>query len=117
MPEGGNVAIPTDARRLDLPVKYVRVLARVELGADWDGAIALQHQFTFKASGTPTLPDIPVTPIFEADALPGAEAFEAAEPALDSEADINPGMDAIQAKTRAIAKSVKDPGNALALMA
>jgi hypothetical protein len=41
--------------------------------------------------------------------LLGVEAFEAAELALDSEADINPGMEQLQATTRAIARAVKDP--------
>ena len=41
--------------------------------------------------------------------MPGVEAFEAAELALDSEADINPGMEQLQATTRAIARAVKDP--------
>jgi hypothetical protein len=107
--KGSNVPVPAGAVRIDLPVKYARVLARVELGADWDTAISLQHQFKFKATGRPQLPDIPRTPMFEMEALPGVEAFEAAEIALDSETDINPGMENLQAKTRAIAKAVKDP--------
>ena len=107
--KGAQVAVPPNTRRIDLPVKYSRVLARVELGSDWDGAIALQHQFAFKGTGTPKLPKIPDTPIFEMNQLPGVEAFEAAERALDSEADINPGMEQLQAKTRAIANALKDP--------
>ena len=45
---GANVAVPAGATRIDLPVKYSRVLARVELGSDPDAAIALQHQFKFR---------------------------------------------------------------------
>jgi hypothetical protein len=101
--KGTNVALPPNARRIDLPVKYSRALARVELGADWDGAIALQHQFKFKATGTPKLPEIPKTPVS------GVEAFDAAELALDSETDINPGMEKLQAKVRAVARAVKEP--------
>jgi hypothetical protein len=106
---GANVAIPAEATRIDLPVKYSRVLARVELGSDPDTAIALQHQFKFRATGTPKLPDIPKTPIFELEALPGVEAFEAADIALDSEVDLSVGLEALQDKARAIAKAVKDP--------
>ncbi len=106
---GANVAVPAGATRIDLPVKYSRVLARVELGSDPDAAIALQHQFRFRATGTPKLPEIPKTPIFELESLPGVEAFEAADIALDSEADINVGLGALQEKTRAIANAVKDP--------
>jgi hypothetical protein len=107
--KGSKVEIPEGATRVDLPVKYSRVLARVELGADWDGATALQRQFQFTAIGAPKLPQIPRTPIFDLSKLPGIEAFDAAATALDSEADINPGMAALQAKTRAIAKAAKDP--------
>jgi hypothetical protein len=37
------------------------------------------------------------------------EAFEAAEVALDSEPDLNPGLEPLQEKARAIAEAVKDP--------
>jgi hypothetical protein len=36
--KGSSVSIPHGARRIDLPVKYSRVLARVELGRNWDEA-------------------------------------------------------------------------------
>jgi len=107
--KGANVTIPEKATRIDLPVKYLRVLARVELGSNWNEAVALQHQFGLKATGTPKLPEIPKTPMFDMEKLPGVEAFEAGPLALDSEADINPGMEPLQAKVRAIAAAIKDP--------
>jgi hypothetical protein len=107
--EGSRVPVPPGAQRVDVPVKYMRVLLRVALGADWDEAVALQRQFEFRTIGQPALPTIPRTPIFDIEALLGVEAFEAAELALDSEADINPGMEQLQAMTRAIALAVKDP--------
>jgi hypothetical protein len=107
---GSQVAVPDTAQRVDVPVKYMRVLLRVSLGADWDAAVALQRQFEFRTIGQPTLPTIPKTPIFDIETLLGVEAFEAAELALDSEADINPGMEQLQATARAIARTVKaDP--------
>ena len=107
--KGANVTIPEKATRIDLPVKYLRVLARVELGSNWNEAVALQHQFGLKATSTPKLPEIPKTPMFDMEKLPGVEAFEAGPLALDSEADINPGMEPLQAKVRAIAAAIKDP--------
>jgi hypothetical protein len=107
--EGARVDLPAGAIRLDVPVKTLRVLLRVELGADRDGAIALQHQFTFEVQGDPKPPTIPRTPMFDIEALPGVEAFEAADLALDSGADFNPGMEAVSAKVRAVAQAVKDP--------
>ncbi|MFL5189623.1 MAG: DUF1214 domain-containing protein [Microvirga sp.] len=41
--------------------------------------------------------------------LPGVEAFDAADIALDSERDLNPGMEPLQETARAIARAVKDP--------
>lgn len=108
--KGSNVLIPAGATRIDLPVKYARVLLRVELGANWDDAVALQKQFKFQQIGTPAkLPDIPRTVMFDMGNLPGVEAFESANLALDSEADINRGMETIAANTRAIAAAIKDP--------
>lgn len=107
---GANVTIPAGATRIDLPVKYSRVLARVELGADPAAAVALQRQFKFTATGSPKLPEIPKTPLFELEAPPGVEAFEAASIALDSEPDLSVGLEHLAAKARAIGNAVKDPG-------
>ena len=52
--QGSNVSLPADAQRIDLPVKHSRVLARVALGDDWDKAVALQQQFRFRATGSPS---------------------------------------------------------------
>src|ERR1700722_499985 len=102
---GAKTAVPDNAVRIDVPVKHVRVLARVELGDDWDKAIALQHQFQLRTTGQPALPDIPKTPIFELEAFPGVEAFDAADVALDSEPDINSGLEPMQEKARALAQA------------
>lgn len=107
--QGADVKLPPSAQRVDVPVKAMRVLARVELGADWNQAVALQKQFKLRATGKPALPQIARTVMFEPSALPGVEAFESATAALDSEKDINPGMEKLQADTRAIAQAVKDP--------
>lgn len=107
--KGSNVPIPAGAKRIDLPVKYSRVLLRVELGANWDEAIRLQQQFQFKGIGNPALPEIPRTPMFTLEKLPSVEAFEAAPLALDSEKDINPGMETLQSNTRELAAAVRHP--------
>ena len=111
--KGANVTLPAATQRVDVPVKHMRVLSRVELGAKWSEAVALQKQFKVRSTGKPALPAVPKTVMFEMNKLPGVEAFESAEAALDSEADINPGMDKLQASTRALAKAVKDPAERL----
>jgi len=107
--KGSQVEVPTAAQRVEVPVKYMRVLSRVELGRNVSEAVALQQKVTFRSTGAPAVPEIPKTVMFDIEALPGVEAFESADLALGSEADINPGMEQLQAATRAIAKAVKDP--------
>ncbi|MBL0372622.1 DUF1254 domain-containing protein [Rhizobium sp. KVB221] len=105
---GANVALPDGMRRIDLPVAASRVLARVALGDDPDRAVALQHEFKLKPTGSPKLPEIPKTPIFDLGQLPGVEAFDAATIALDSAPDINVGLEELQTRVRSIAVAVKD---------
>ena len=109
--KGSQVEVPPGAQRVDVPVKSMRVLLRVELGANGDDAVALQRKFDFRVTGNPTLPTVPRTVMFDLEALPGVEAFDSAATALDSEADINPGMEPLQATTRAIAKAIQDPAD------
>jgi hypothetical protein len=107
---GNEFSSPKGTTRVELPTKCSRVLLRVELGADWDEAVALQKQFKFQAVGTPAqLPEIPKTVIFDIEEPPGVEAFESASLALDSEADINRGMESVATNARAIAAATKDP--------
>ncbi|WP_026622494.1 hypothetical protein M728_005914 (plasmid) [Ensifer sp. WSM1721] len=105
---GAQVSLPDDTLRIDLPVKYARILARVALGKDTDGAVTLQHKFSLKATGTPKLPEIPKTPIFDLETFPGVEAFDAADAALSSDPDINPGLEPMAARVREIAAEIKD---------
>jgi len=106
---GSGVDTPPDAQRVELSERITRVLLRVELGADWDEAVALQHQFTFEMRGNPPEPEIPRTVMFDMEALPGVEAFESAVLALDSYPDTNRGMEKVQADVRGVAEAVKDP--------
>lgn len=107
--KGANVTLPATTQRVDVPVKSLRVLTRIELGATPEEAVTLQHKIALRASGHPARPIVPKTIRFDIEKLPGVEAFDSADAALDSEADINPGMAPLQASTRAIAKAVKDP--------
>lgn len=107
--KGSKAKLPAGALRVEVPVGTMRVLLRVELADDWDEAIALQHKFRFEIGGNPKPPVIPRTLMFDIEALPGVEAFDAASLALDSEPDLNPGMEEVSAKARAIATTVKDP--------
>ena len=104
--KGADVKMPPGRRRIDLPGKVSRVLVRVELGADPRRAVALQQRILLRMTGTPKIEPVPATPSFTNDRLPGAEAFDSAAVALNSEPDINPGMEPLQAKVRAVAAGV-----------
>jgi hypothetical protein len=107
---GSKVALPIETKRIELPVRYSRVLLRVELGDDWDQAVRLQQQFSLRATGSPRLPDIPRTPIFDLEKLPGVETFDFADVALDSERDLNPGLERYAENARVVQRAVKDFG-------
>lgn len=108
--KGANVTLPAGVQRVDLPSKTSRVLARVELGANPAEAIRLQKQITVVPTGTPKIDPRIDVPLFQNNALPGAEAFDRADAVLAGEADINPGMDAIRAKVKAVAALAADAG-------
>jgi len=105
--KGAEVTLPPGTQRVDVSAKVLRVLSRVELGANAEQAVALQKQFVLRSSGQPSLPEVPKTVRFDIEKLPGVEAFESAPLALDSAADTNPGMQQLQASTRAIAKAIE----------
>ncbi|WP_398471677.1 DUF1254 domain-containing protein, partial [Tardiphaga sp.] len=107
---GADVTLPADVRRIDFPIKYSRVLLRVELGDNWDDAVRLQRQFTMRATGTPALPTLPNTPGFDLEKISGVEVFDVADIALDSEADLNPGLEKQAANARAIQQAIREPG-------
>ena len=96
--KGSNVAISC---RSDAHRSAGEIFSRAGPHRAWlrsgDGH-QLQHEFKLSATGSPKLPEIPKTPIFELEALPGVEAFDAADIALDSEADLSVGLEALRRK-------------------
>ena len=104
--KGASVQLQPDVRRIDLPGRTARVLARVEIGKNRKQAVQLQRQIQIRMTGTPNIEPVPVTPEFANTRLPGVEAFDSAAVALDSEPDINPGMEPLQARVRQIAAEV-----------
>ncbi len=98
--QGSSPQLPADALRIDLPNRKSRLLMRVELADDPQTAIALQRSTTLTATGSPKV-DPPVDIAFER--FPGVEAFDTTDEVLASERDINPGVEGLQAKARAVA--------------
>jgi hypothetical protein len=68
--------IPADALKIIMPVKKIKMLARVELQNSWNKAIELQKEFTVEVIGTPVIePAIPF-PMFTNDSLPDIDVFK-----------------------------------------
>jgi len=111
---GSDPEIPDGAIRLDLPSAKAKLLARVQIGADLQAAVALQHGFAVRSTGTPRIaPAVPV-PTFANTAPPGAALF--AQPALDAALaapDRSGHADAFRpALSRIAAYVAADPANA-----
>jgi len=105
---GGRATLPAGTQRVDLPGRKSRILARIELGADPAEAVKLQRQIRLYPTGKPKIdPPVEIT-LFENEQLPRIEAFNKVDAILASERDINPGMESLQAKARAIAKAARD---------
>src|SRR3954454_15680421 len=78
---GSTPEIPDGAIRLDLPSGKAKLLARVQIGADLDAAVALQHRFAVRSTGTPRIDAAVPAPAFTNTQPPGAAMF--AQPMLD----------------------------------
>jgi hypothetical protein len=107
--EGAKVMIPPAAQRIDLPGRKARLLVRIGLGANAVEAIALQKRVTLKATGVPRVEGAVVHIDFTDDRLPGVEAFDCTEAILQSDPDVNGGMDVPQRKARAVAAAAAYP--------
>ncbi len=106
---GSRVAIPDDAVRIELRSYKAKMLARVELQNDREGAVALQRQTRITPLGEPNFPPAVQIPTFEHGQLVGVELFDATEDLLKSAPDVSPIAAQLQAKVRAVALAATDP--------
>ena len=112
---GSRVAVPDDAVRIELRSQKAKMLARVELQNDRDGAVALQRQIRVTPLGKPKFPPALKILAFEKPALIGVELFDAAEALLKSAPDVSPIAAQLQAQVRAVAREAKDPARRAAI--
>lgn len=106
--KGARLALPRDAYRIDLTGRKARVLIKIELGTTPNEATALQQQITMRSTGRPLIQATVGIPLFTNEKLPGVEAFDTANAVLQTEQDVNPGMETMQAKVRALAAIARD---------
>ena len=57
--------IPIDAARIELHSSKAKMLGRVEIKGDPEGAVRLQHQFKATTSGTPLIAPPPAITMFD----------------------------------------------------
>lgn len=103
---GFSGSIPIDAARIELHSSKAKMLGRVEIKGDPDGAVHLQQQFKVTALGEPLIAPPPFVPMFDNASLIGAEIFDDVEARLSSALDVAPNAAELQQKVRAVAAYV-----------
>lgn len=94
--------LPADVTRIELHSRKAKLLGRVELKGDPDGAVKLQREFRITALGSPViLPPPYVRPFGNAD-LPGADIFQDIEARFSSATDVAPNAAEMQQQVRAV---------------
>lgn len=106
---GSRAPIPADAVPIRLRSPKAKLLARVELGVDSDGAAEQQHRMTLRSLGSPSLADPIDLPEFDNRSLIGVELFDHADELLASAPDVSPVAAQLQAKVRDVASWSADP--------
>ncbi|MBI1285650.1 MAG: DUF1214 domain-containing protein [Thiobacillus sp.] len=112
---GSRVAIPDDAVRIELRSQKAKMLARVELQNDREGAVALQRQIRVTPLGQPKFPPAVKIPEFDHAQLVGVGLFDATEDLLKSAPDVSPIAAQLQAQVRAVALAAQDPAQRAAI--
>jgi len=107
--------IPEGATRVVLHSCKAKMLARVELRADPQGAVTLQRAFQLRSVGDPEIQLPAPLRSFDNHRLLGAELFDDAEGLLTSALDVSPIAAQMQAKVRAVARLAADATSRAAL--
>jgi hypothetical protein len=95
--------IPADAARIELHSGKAKLLGRVEIQGDKDGAMKLQHGFKATVVGSPKIKEPPPIPMFGNKDLIGVEIFDDVDAKLASALDVAPNAAQMQQKVRAVA--------------
>src|SRR5882672_5872115 len=100
---GSSVRIPEGMGRIELHSGKAKMLGRVELKDDPDGAVRLQKQFKVTVAGKPAVKAPPPIPMFDNKELIGVEIFDQVDVRLASALDVSPAAAEMQQKVRAVA--------------
>lgn len=105
---GSQATVPADAVRIELHSRKAKMLARVELKTDREGAVALQKQFKLKPLGKPVIEPAAPMASFGNKELIGVELFDNVDAVIASAQDVSPIAAQMQAKVREIGRQPKD---------
>lgn len=103
---GSRLKLPADVGRIELHSRKAKLLARIELKGDPDGALALQKRFKASVIGTPLIEPAPALADFDNKALIGVELFQQANAILDSALDVAPNAAQMQQQVRFVSAYV-----------
>jgi hypothetical protein len=103
---GSKVKLPADVMPIILHSDKAKMLGRVELKGDPEGAAKLQHAFKVSVIGKPKIAKPPALAPFENKSLIGVELFDNADGLLASALDVAPNAAELQAKVHAVANYV-----------
>jgi hypothetical protein len=109
---GWSGSLPADASPIELHSGKAKMLGRVELKGDPDGAVKLQRAFKVTALGTPVIAPPPFVPTFTNKELIGVAIFDDVEARLMSALDVSPVAASMQQKVRAVAVYVQSSPDA-----
>ncbi|MGQ3211555.1 MAG: DUF1214 domain-containing protein [Shinella sp.] len=101
---GAQVKVPNDATPIYLHSSKAKMLARVELKGDPDGAVKLQKAFKASVIGEPSIAKPAPMAAFDNKNLLGAEIFDDVSAVLSSALDVAPNAAEMQGKVRAVAE-------------
>ena len=106
---GSQAKIPPDTVRIELHSRKAKMLARVELKTDREGAVKLQKQFRLQALGSPAIRQVAPMAAFGNKELLGIELFDNVDEVIASAHDVSPIAAQMQAKVRAVAEHARQP--------
>jgi len=103
---GSTVKTPDGAGRIVLHSNKAKMLSRVELKDDPDGALKLQKAFMLSSLGTPQIKSPPEIPMFDNKGLMGVEIFDDLDNRIASALDVAPIAADMRQKARTVATYV-----------
>ncbi len=100
---GSKAAIPAGAGRIELHSRKAKMLGRVEIKGDPEGAVRLQKMFKLRSLGEPVIAPPPPMPDFDNKDLVGVEIFDHVDATMASALDVAPNAAEMQQKVRHVA--------------